>query len=279
MSNKVLIIGATGNVGSELGRLLKEQGHSVALATSKQPKHSDQVQLNLLSGEGIDDAFEGVDRAFFMVPPGFTNPDKILSPLIEKARQLQLNKVVFMTAQGVEADNNHPLRKAEILLENSGLSYNLIRPNWFMQNFHSFWLEGILKYQKILLPVGEGKAGLIDSRDIAAVAHNLLFNDELNNQAFTLTGPESLNHDEVAVHLSEALEQTITYEDISPGVMREQLQVAGLPHEYSEYLLFILDTLKQGYADSVSPDVEKVLGRPPISFRQYAEDHRHLFKL
>ena len=30
----------------------------------------------------------------------------------------------------------------------------MIRPNWFMQNFHTFWLHGIQTQGQIFLPVG-----------------------------------------------------------------------------------------------------------------------------
>lgn len=66
--DKILIIGATGTVGSEIARLLELDGHTVLRATSKIPKQG-QVQINLASGEGIDSAMEEVDKAFLLSPP------------------------------------------------------------------------------------------------------------------------------------------------------------------------------------------------------------------
>ena len=81
-----------------------------------------------------------------------------------------VRKLVLMTAMGANADEAAPLRKAEVHLIQSGLAYNIIRPNWFMQNFNTFWLHGILNGGTIALPVGQAKGSFIDARDIAAVA-------------------------------------------------------------------------------------------------------------
>jgi uncharacterized protein YbjT (DUF2867 family) len=81
-----------------------------------------------------------------------------------------------------------PLRKAERHLEASGLAYNVIRPNWFMQNFNTFWLHGIQTAGQIFLPVGQAKGSFIDARDIAAVAAVLLTSDAFDNRDFDLTG-------------------------------------------------------------------------------------------
>lgn len=272
--SKTLILGASGNVGSEIAKILKAKGQEVALATSKKPEKPDQVHLNLATGEGLEDAFKNVDRAFLLAPPGHTNQDELLKPVIDLAKKHGLKKVVLMTAMGVDASDENPFRKAELYLESSGLDYNIIRPNWFMQNFNTFWIHGILTSQKIFLPVGTAKGSFIDSRDIASVAAELLFNNTWNNRAFILTGEESLNHDEVASIISQVTGKNITFEDITPELMRENLLGAGLPTDYTEFLLMILSFFKLGYSASITNSVKEITGKNPISFKQYAEDYK-----
>lgn len=272
--SKTLILGASGNVGSEIARILKQKGESVALATSRKVEKEDQVYLNLATGEGLENAFEGVDRAFLLAPPGYTNQDQLINPVIDLAKKHNLKKVVFMTAMGADANDEAPMRKAEIHLENSGLKYNIIRPNWFMQNFNTFWIHGILTQQKIFLPVGDAKGSFIDTRDIASVASELLFNDSFDNQAFNITGSEALNHNEVASILSEVTGKNIGYQDITPEAMREGLLGAGLPADYTEFLLMILSFFKLGYSSAITNSVKEITGKDPISFRKYAEDYK-----
>ena len=272
---KILVVGATGTVGSEIVRLLKKDGHSVRSTTSRKVEaFSDQVHLNLVTGEGIKAAMEGVDKAFFLSPPGHADQFALLSPLIQEAKRRGLSKVVLMTAMGADADPNSPFRRAEIELERSGLNYNILRPNWFLQNFNSFWVHGIRNQKKILLPAGSAKVSFIDARDIAAVAAKLLTSDEYPNQAFDLTGPEAVDHVQAAAAISKATGLNVTYQEIAPHELRQGLVTAGLPSAYVDFLLVIFGYLREGYNAAVNGNVEKVTGKRPRAVENYAADYK-----
>jgi uncharacterized protein YbjT (DUF2867 family) len=271
----ILIVGASGTVGSEIVLQLTEQGFSVRTTTSKKEKtHTNKVFVDLATGEGIEAAFEGIERAFIMSPGGYADQYKVLSPLIQEAKKNGLKKVVLMSAMGADADEATPLRRSEVELEKSGVPYNVIRPNWFMQNFNTFWIQGIRQQNKILLPVGEAKTSFIDARDIAAVAAQLLVKDNFKDQAFNLTGPESLDHHQVARAISEVTGKQITYQEIAPIELKKGLLSAGLPEDYSDFLLLIMSYLKAGYNAAITGEVKKILGREPISFQKYAQDYK-----
>ena len=269
-----LIIGASGTVGSELSRLLADAGHDVRRATSRPATQPGQVQLDLVSGQGLAQAFDGVDRAFLLAPPGHTRQDLLLKPLVDAARERGLRRVVLMSAMGANADDAAPLRQAELHLERSGLAWNVIRPNWFMQNFNTFWLKGIVEQGRIFLPVGRAKGSFIDARDIAAVAAALLSRDDLANRDFDLTGAEALDHDQVAAVLSRETGRSILFEDIPPEAMLAGLLQAGLPRDYAEFMLVILGFFKAGYAERTTDSVQRITGQAPRGFAAYAKDYR-----
>lgn len=271
-NDKILIIGASGTVGSEIVSLLEKEGHTVLKATSKEPKQG-QVQIDLTTGEGIDSAMEGIDKAFLLSPPGYADHYKILSPLITAAKKHNLQKVVLMTAMGANADENSPFRRAELELENSGLNYNIVRPNWFMQNFNTFWVKPIKEQRLILLPAGKAKTSFIDARDISAVVAKLLTSSEFDNKDFDITGPQALDHDQVASKITDSISNEVIYEDIEPAVLRSELVTAGLPADYADFLILIFGYLKEGYNAEVTENVEKILGRQPHTFNQYANDY------
>ncbi len=272
--SQVLVVGASGTVGTELVRILKSKGQKVVQATSKKDVQPGQVHLNLVTHEGIEDAFKNVDRVFLLSPPGHTNQHELLFPLVEMAQKIKAKKVVLMTAMGANAVNTAPLRQVEIKLEKSGLNYNIIRPNWFLQNFNSYWIQGINKDSKIYLPVESAKGSFIDARDIAAVAAELLLSDKFNNRDFDLTGPEALNHDQVAALISEVSNRKIQYQNITPDAMYSGLVSAGLPKDYAQFMLMILDFFKQGYSERTTDAVELITGRKPISVKQYTQDYK-----
>lgn len=269
-----LVVGANGSVASEVARLLAAQGHSVRKGTSRAATEAGQVHLNLLTGSGLTEALSGVDGVFLFAPPGHVNQDELLIPVIDAAKAQGVRKLVLMSAMGANADPSAPLRKAELHLEASGLAWNIIRPNWFMQNFNTFWLHGIQTQNQILLPLGQAKGSFIDTRDIAAVAATLLGTDAHANRDFDLTGPEALDHDQVAAILSKETGRQIGYQDITPEAMQAGLLGAGLPAPYVGFMLLILSYFKAGYAERVTDSVSQVTGQAPRSVAQYAHDHR-----
>lgn len=275
----VLVVGASGTVGSEIVKLLAAQGHRVRATTSKkvngQSKDGvEQAQVNLATGEGISKAFDGVERAFLLSPPGYADQYKILAPLIQESKRRGLKKVVLMTAFGANAVETSPFRRAEIELEKSGLAFNIIRPNWFMQNFNTFWIHGIREHGKIQLPAGTAKVSFIDVRDIAAVAATLLTSDDFNNRDFDLTGAQAVDHGEVAQLISGLAGRKVVYEDIEPATLKQGLVMAGLPEDYAEFLVTIFGLLRDGYNAAVNDNVKRILGRAPIALTTYTQDYQ-----
>lgn len=276
--SRTLIIGATGTVGSAVVHELVQRGVPVRAVSSRAAAAPtagiEWVRADVVSGAGVAEAFDGVSRAFVFAPPGHANQHELVIPLVEQAKRAGLEKVVLMTAFGANANPQAPLRVAELALEASGLNYNILRPNWFMQNFNHAWLPGILASGKVHLPVGDAKASFIDTRDIGAVAARLLAEPGFDKEAIDLTGPAALSIAEAVAELSKAAGVNIGYEVITPEAMRAALLDAGLPATYADFLVLILGFLAAGYNAPVTDGVRRVLGRDPIDFARYAQDHR-----
>ncbi|MCY3000491.1 MAG: NAD(P)H-binding protein [Planctomycetota bacterium] len=270
----VLVLGATGSTGGELVRLLETKGARALRATHRPARNANDVQLDLSSGAGVREAFARTRRSFLMCPPGFTNQDVLLGRAIDAAREARHERVVLMSAMGADADPTAPMRKAELALERSGLAFAILRPNWFMQNFHTFWLHSIRTLGRIQLPVGSAKGSFIDTRDTAACAAELLVGAAPLGKAYDLTGPQALDHTTVAAILSRISGRDIQYEDITPEAARAGLLAAGLPADYAEFLLLILSFFRAGYSARTTDNVQLLTGRAPTTFERYAQDHR-----
>ncbi|TGM53248.1 NAD(P)H-binding protein [Leptospira adleri] len=277
---KVFVYAGTGLVSGLVVDNLLAKGHEV-YASSRNPDSgkkaanlhwvkTDASQPNL----GLE-ILDKVDRAFFLCPPGYTDQFSVLNPWIEKAKSKKLQKVVLMTAIGIDhSPEDLPFRKLEISLEKSGLAYNIIRPNWFMQNFQTFWISGILKDKKIYFPGGNAKASFVDARDIASSAVTLLLDDSSSGKGFTLTGKEAITHDEVAQKLSKATGLNIIFADITSEDFKNGLVSAGVSEDYANVLVYIAGALKDGHAAPISNAVKEITGKDPITFDQYAGDNK-----
>jgi uncharacterized protein YbjT (DUF2867 family) len=277
---KFFIYGGSGLVSSKLIEILLSKGHSVIAGSrnpseQKQEKNLEWVKVEAYEPKEGLNALEKVDAAFLLSPPGYTAQYDILYPLVAKAKELNLKKVVLMTAMGVEfAPPEAPFRKLELALIDSGLHYAILRPNWFMQNFNSFWIEGILKDQNIYFPGGDAVASFIDSRNISATIAEVLTTDRFNNKEFNLTGSEAISHDQVAKLMTDVLGKKISYVNVDPNDFFKSLLSAGLPEDYSNFLLYIAGALREGHASAINENVKEITGKDPILFKNYVKDHK-----
>ena len=96
-------------------------------------------------------------------------------------------------------------------------------------------------------------------------------------RACQLTGPEALNDDDIAARLSEVLGRTVTHVQVPWEAVRESLAALGLPEWGLDGFKELSDLYETGVAAWVSPDSERLLGRPPRDFADFAADYRAAF--
>jgi len=281
VSQTNLIIGATGKVGSELVRLLTHKGETVRAATrnplavsSKLPYPSETVKFDFNRQETFAPVLKGVEKVFLIARPGDNHSDKVAMPFIDKAKEEGVRLIVNLTAMGVECDDSFMLRILEKYVEQSGIPYVHLRPNWFMQNFNSGpMLADIKNTGGLHLPASEAKVSFIDVRDIAAVALAVMTEPQHTGKAYTLTGGQALDHYEAVDILSLAAGKTINYVPLTEEIASAALKKAGVAKDLIDRWTDFYRKVRQGLCAPITNDVESVLGRPPITFEQYAKDY------
>lgn len=276
---RVFVVGARGQVGHRVVEGLAARGVAVRAGTrtpSPAPSSGARVEsvaFDFDRPETFEPALRGVDRVFLMARTGELQADRVGIPLIEAMRRAGVRHVVNLTGMGVERHDELPLRKLERFLESSGLAFTHLRPNHFMQNFcRPPRLEDVRVRRTLSEPIGEAAISFIDARDIAAVAVEALGSDRHLGRAYTLTGGAALTHEEVARAISEATGMTVRSIAISEAQARQALVDAGVPAALIDRRLGFLELARSGALASVSPEVERVLGRPPITFAAFARD-------
>lgn len=286
MSKKVLVIGATGRTGSELVKLLVQNGEAVRAAT-RNPSAASAKFRNVLEAVEFDyerpqtfaPALVGVDKVFLTVRPGDNHSDKFARPLIDEAKKAKVQLIVDLTAMGVEQDDTFMLRILEKYIEASGIPYTHLRPNWFMQNFDSGPMFADIKTTGALhLPAADAKISFVDLRDIAAVGFVALTEPHHAGKAYTLTGKEALSYYQVMEKLSLVAGKKISYMPISEDIARATLVKSRVPADIIERWADFHRKVRQGACAPISTDIERVLGRSPILFDQYANDYAASWK-
>ncbi|MBB2793934.1 UNVERIFIED_ORG: uncharacterized protein YbjT (DUF2867 family) [Rhizobium pisi] len=278
MSSKILVIGATGTVGRHVvdGLLAKGEAVKAASRAGKPVANAEGVVFDYAKPETFGPAFDGVDRAYVLLASGYADSKGMLLPVIEAAAARKV-KVVLQSAFGVDADDAIPYRQVEIALEKSGTPYVILRPNWFSDNFHTFWKPGI-DHGQIALPAAEGKSSFIDARDVAASGVAALTSSSFDGKAFNLTGPEALSYTQAAAILSEAIGKPVSYNAVSDEAFIDMLTGAGVSADYASFLASIFYPVRQGWTAVVNGDVETLTGKAPRSLQTYAADYAATLK-
>ncbi|MBU6956954.1 SDR family oxidoreductase [Pseudomonas sp. CVAP len=273
MSKKILVLGATGTVGRPLVRGLLARGEAVKAASrlGQAVEGAEGTPFDFSKPETIAAALEGVDRAYVLMPAGYLNVQALLLPFVQAAASRKV-KVVFQSVIGVDADDSIPYRQVEIALEKSGTPYVILRPNWFSDNFHTFWKQG-LDHGHIALPAGEGKSSFIDARDIADSAIAALTSTAFDGKAFNLNGPEALTYADAAAILSEVTGKPVQYTATSDEVFIEMLKGVGVPADYAAFMASIFYPVRAGWTGAVTNDVAALTGKAPRTLRAYAQDN------
>jgi uncharacterized protein YbjT (DUF2867 family) len=160
----------------------------------------------------------------------------------------------------------------ELALERSGTPFVIVRPNWFADNFQTFWKPGI-DHGVIAVPAGDGKTSFIDTRDIAESAAAALTTDRFDGRAFNLTGPEALGYGEAAAILSRVTGKAIAYTPMDDDAFVGILTGAAVPEPYARFLASLFHPVREGWTAGVTGDVETLTGHAPRSLATYAQDN------
>jgi uncharacterized protein YbjT (DUF2867 family) len=176
-----------------------------------------------------------------------------------------VRKAVLLSGRGVRE-----AQLAEQIVADSGLDWTFVRAAWFSQNFSEGEFASMTRQGVIALPMAHAVEPVVDADDIAEVVVEALTSTHLNGQSLDLSGPESLTHDQIADELSRAAGRTIRYQPISNEEFRLGMSEMSVPEEYIDLLDYLFDLTVSGVNAEPTGDVERVLGRPARSFREFA---------
>jgi uncharacterized protein YbjT (DUF2867 family) len=283
----ILITGGSGNVGTELVRILRARGipfRAMVRSPDAVHKMAPRAGVEVIAGDfndpaTIERALTGINRAFLLTPSS-EQAEAQQSTFVEAARRAGVQHIVKLSQLAAAEDS--PVRflryhaAIERAIRASGLQYTFLRPNLFMQGFLGF-RHSIIAEGKFFVAAGDAEISAIDVRDIAAVAAAALTGEGHVGRTYDLTGPEALTHREMAERLSAALGRRVEFVDVPPDVMRGALIGVGLPVWQAEGLVEDYAHYRRGEASAVTSGVRDGAGTAPRTFSDFARDHAPAF--
>lgn len=278
-----LVTGATGNVGGAVVAELLAKNEKVRVFTRDEQKIAqwgNRVEIavgDFIRPDSFATATDGVGAVFLMNG----GPDAAsVRELVKAAKRNGQPKIVFLST--ILADSSEFLigklhKEKEDAIRDAGLEARFLRPGGFMSNAF-MWLRSIKSDGVVYNAMGTGKSAPIAPEDIAAVAVHLLTNSEVEDEVLQLTGGSLLSIPDQVSTLSEILGIPIRCEDITIARAIEGMLQAEIPETIAKAVAQSYEAVKEGRGAILTDTVSQVIGRPPLSFGEWARKHIARFK-
>lgn len=277
--SSILVVGATGTVGSELVTQLVAGGHRVRALVRDPAKvnglgaGAEVVVGDLADPASLARAFAGVEKAFVLAPPT-PQLETLEGNAFEAARRAGLGHVVKLSGFGVGAFDGVPWNRhgaSEARLRESGLAWTILRPARFM-NYTPFPWTWDREHGTVLEASGDTPMTLIDPVDIAAVGVAVLTTPGHAGQVYELTSAEGLTGPDIARTIATALGRPVRFIETPPDILRERILASGAPEFIADVTLNYFAAVRTGrwYTTSTVADL---LGRPARTYAEWLRDH------
>lgn len=281
-----LVSGATGTTGSEVIRQLRGRGIPVR-AMTRRPDAAERLRAggveavvaDLADPGSLTDAVDGVETVYIANNASLELPH-LEATLARAAARAGAKLLVKLSVIGATTESPITLgrlqHESEQRIRETGIPFAFVRPNGFMQNTLA-WAEQIPS-GKIRGPVVDARWSIVDVRDVAAVAvAGLTEPERYAGETFTVTGPEASSPRDQVEILAEQLDRPLELEEVSIEQAQQAMLGAGWPRQAVGWMGELFRLYAEGLAEGASSDVERVTGRPPLDYRQFARDHREAF--
>ena len=279
----MILVTTAGKVGSETVRLLRERDVPVRVLVRDPAKAAALAEAGAEIAKGdldvpaaIDDAMTGVS-AVVLVSPAVPAQELNVVASVGRAGTGHVVKATSKASADSPIARRRWQAEIEAGLAASGIPHTLLRSNAYMQNVLAL-APAIAKTSSFGSAAGKGRSGLVDARDVAAVAAEVAASPAAHaGQTYWLTGPGLISNYDVAAVLSKLLGRTITYRELTVEENTETMIRAGVPEQIAQMNAQAFSLAAGGDAEWLTEDVRSLLGRPARSFQHFANDYAAAF--
>ncbi|MFE2165611.1 SDR family oxidoreductase [Streptomyces sp. NPDC059447] len=280
----IVVTGATGNIGRTLVPLLAKAGEDV-VAVSRRPEFEGlpagvrHAQADMGNSASMRPVLEGADALFLLLGGELNGHGESPNALVDAALDAGVKRIVLVSSQinstRPEALSHARLREFEAAVRASGAGFTILRPGGFASNAFA-WADSVRTKRTVFAPFGDVVLPVIDPADIAAVAAAALHEDGHAGHTYELTGPEALSPRRQTAAISRALGEEVAFVELSREEARGHM-ARFMPEAVIDGTLDILGVPLPA-EQTISPDVENVLGRPAGSFDEWVARNLPAFR-
>lgn len=195
---------------------------------------------------------------------------------IQAAIKAKVEHIVYTSFERISDASDNPLGdlalehiESERLIIESGCKYTIMRNNLYSDLWEMF-VGGALSTNELFYPAGSGRVNFASRNDMAeAIAKILSRPEEFENQILHFGGSESISFDRIAAILSEISGKEIKYRSPEANEFSSAMRAAGVPEGNIAFMAMFGEAIKQNQFSRDESDMERILGRAPVSFVDY----------
>lgn len=281
---KTLVTGATGNTCSILIPALINAGQEVRAFVRNADKAGPLKEAgaeiyvgDLDRSETIDGALKGVDQVYLCTWNGPTASAQGINVINAIKRVGTDPLVVRHSAFGTRGSRLiQQIDEVDKALKQSGLRWTSIKPTFFMQNL-MMAAKSIQQDGTIYWDWADGKAGMIDVRDVADSALGALTGKAQEGKEYILTGPESISMKDVASAFSKKLGKAVNYVPVPHQASKEAMLGMGFPEFIVDGYVELNEGFEKGFADTSTSNVKLLSGHEARTIDDFTRDFKGYF--
>jgi len=285
----ILVTGATGTNGRLVVDALRHAGAEVRAMVQGQAKPAgladagaEIVRADFDKPATLTTALAGVKRALLLSAVDERLVERE-ARFVEAARKAGVRHLVKFSVIGAHPSASFTFGRqhgqAEHIVMDSGLTFTLVQPNFFMQNL--LWSVDRIKTRGELSSTLEtGRASHVDARDIASVIAATLTQpiDRHAGSVHLVTGPAALTFAEIAETFSRVLERSVRYVNRTDEQSKAGLLASGKSDWYATAEVELGIYARQGHASVVTDTVERLTGHAAGTLENWVRTYAAAFR-
>jgi uncharacterized protein YbjT (DUF2867 family) len=284
------VIGATGNTGRATVKELKALGEDPLCVVRNADKAREVLGagariavVELSDRAGMEKALKGVKRVFIVTGHNPQSAEQQIN-VLNAAKAVGAEFFVkvsggrAVTGPDVESENGRAHYAIEEAMKKSGLPWCVLSPGLFMQNTLA-QAASIKNEGKIVTAYpGNVPLALIDVRDTGALGARVLRDPAKHaGKVYSFTGLTT-TYDEFAKVFSEVLGKPVVYVAVSLEQAAQAMKGRNMPDWLIAHLTAMARAGGSGaFAQENTQPIRDIVGRAPITTRQFVQDHRAAF--
>jgi uncharacterized protein YbjT (DUF2867 family) len=286
----IAVVGATGNTGRAAVRELRALGETPLFVVRNETKAREVLGENskiaiaeLTDRPALEKALAGI-KSVFVVTGHNPQSDEQQIQVLEAAKAAGVDffvkvsggrAVVGPDAESIVGRGHY---KVEEAMKKSGLRWAILRPGLFMQN--TLAQAPLIKNENkmVLAFPKDVPLAFVDTRDSGAFAAHVVRDPGKHaGKTYEYTGVRS-SFGEFAKDFSELLGRPITYVELSLEQAEQAMKGRGMPDWLVAHQIAVARAAaKGGFSNENTQPILEILGRRPLTIKQFIEDHKAAF--